>query len=57
MTKEKALLEGRLASATQKIVVEEEQNRQNVKLRMKLEAKITDYEQENQKLKKVNKMY
>ncbi|CAG9536583.1 unnamed protein product [Cercopithifilaria johnstoni] len=52
MTKEKALLEGRLAAATQKIVVEEEQNRQNVKLRAKLEAKVTDYEQENQRLKK-----
>ncbi|KAL3993677.1 Myosin head (motor domain) family protein [Acanthocheilonema viteae] len=53
MMKEKALLEGRLAAATQKIVVEEEQNRQNVKLRAKLEAKITDYEQENQELKKL----
>ncbi|VDK72003.1 unnamed protein product [Onchocerca ochengi] len=52
MAKEKTLLEGRLAATTQKIIVEEEQNRQNVKLKTKLEAKITDYEQENEKLKK-----
>lgn len=55
MAKEKVLLEGRLAAATQKIVTEEEQNRQNIKLRTKLEAKIKDYEQENEKLKKVDK--
>ncbi|KAM3720134.1 Myosin heavy chain, non-muscle [Dirofilaria immitis] len=56
MTKEKTLLEGRLAAATQKIVDVEERNRQNIKLRAKLEAKLTDYEQENEKLKKLVEM-
>uniref|UniRef100_A0A915PST5 Myosin motor domain-containing protein n=1 Tax=Setaria digitata TaxID=48799 RepID=A0A915PST5_9BILA len=53
MAKEKTLLENRLVTATQRVVVEEEQNRQSVKLKAKLEAKITDYEQENQKFRKL----
>lgn len=56
MTKEKILLERRLTAATQKIVVEEERNRQNVKLKAKLEAKIIDYEQRNKELQKVSKV-
>ncbi|EFO26078.1 myosin [Loa loa] len=52
LMKEKTLLEGRLTTATQKIVVEEERNRQNVKLRAKLETKITDYKEENEKMRK-----
>lgn len=56
LMKEKALLEKRLATATEKILTEEERNRQNDKLRAKLEAKITDYEEENEKIKKVSKV-
>ncbi|KAK6102849.1 Myosin head (motor domain) family protein [Brugia pahangi] len=52
MSKEKILLEGRLTTATEKIVAEEERNRQSAKLRAKLETKIADYEEENTKIKK-----
>ncbi|VDN84745.1 unnamed protein product [Brugia pahangi] len=55
MSKEKILLEGRLTTATEKIVAEEERNRQSAKLRAKLETKIADYEEENAKIKKVRK--
>lgn len=49
------LLEERLSTATQKIVTEEEQNRQSVRLKAKLEAQLAELEQENKMLKKVGK--